>query len=103
MVLTAALFYSLASCEKISILSTIPGAVSAAFFWIVSGYLFNLYILNFGKYSKIYGSIGGVFVLSIWINLMSFILLLGGEINAALAYMKILPDFKKIFLKKLKK
>jgi membrane protein len=89
LVLTAALFYSLASCEKISIASTLPGAAAAAFFWIVSGRLFNLYILNFGKYSKIYGSIGGIFVLSLWINLMSFILILGGEINAAITSMKI--------------
>jgi membrane protein len=82
--LTAALFYSLASCKKISLISTLPGA-AAAFFWIVSGYLFNLYILNFGKYSKVYGSIGGIFVLALWLNLTSFFLLLGGEINAALA------------------
>jgi membrane protein len=86
LILMAALFYSLASCEKISIASTLPGATTAAFFWIASSYFFNLYMENFGKYSKVYGSIGGVFVLMLWINLMSFFLILGGEINAALHY-----------------
>jgi len=43
-----------------------------------------MYVNNFSRYSKVYGSIAGVFVLMFWLNIISFVLLLGSEINALL-------------------
>ena len=39
---------------------------------------------NFSNYSKIYGGIAAVLILMTWLYLSSFILLIGGEINAYL-------------------
>lgn len=47
-------------------------------------YGFSYYITNFGTYNKIYGSIGVLIALMIWIQLLTVILLFGYEINASL-------------------
>lgn len=44
---------------------------------------FSFYINNFGSYNKVYGSIGTLIVIMIWLYLNSFILLLGFELNAS--------------------
>jgi len=44
---------------------------------------FSFYINNFGSYNKIYGSIGTLIVIMIWLYLNSLILLLGFELNAS--------------------
>lgn len=44
---------------------------------------FSFYINHFGSYNKVYGSIGTLIVIMIWLYLNSFILLLGFELNAS--------------------
>jgi len=44
---------------------------------------FSYYINNFGAYNKIYGSIGTLIVVMIWLYLNSLILLIGFELNAS--------------------
>lgn len=47
-------------------------------------YGFSYYITNFGTYNKIYGSIGVLIALMIWVQLITVVLLFGYEINASL-------------------
>lgn len=49
-------------------------------------YGFSYYVSNFGSYNKVYGSIGTLIALMIWIQLMTMVLLFGYEINASLHY-----------------
>ncbi|WP_129714678.1 YihY/virulence factor BrkB family protein [Pedobacter sp. SYP-B3415] len=44
---------------------------------------FSFYINNFGSYNKLYGSIGTLIVIMIWLYLNSLILLVGFELNAS--------------------
>lgn len=44
---------------------------------------FSFYINHFGSYNKVYGSIGTLIVIMIWLYLNSFILLMGFELNAS--------------------
>jgi len=44
---------------------------------------FSYYINNFGSYNKVYGSIGTLIVVMIWLYLNSLILLIGFELNAS--------------------
>ncbi|WP_443938922.1 YihY/virulence factor BrkB family protein [Pedobacter sp. MW01-1-1] len=44
---------------------------------------FSYYINHFGSYNKVYGSIGTLIVVMIWLYLNSLILLLGFELNAS--------------------
>ena len=41
---------------------------------------------NFNNYSSVYGGIGAVIVLMLWLYITSIIILLGGEVNALLAF-----------------
>lgn len=45
---------------------------------------FSFYINHFGSYNKVYGSIGTLIVIMIWLYLNSFILLMGFELNASI-------------------
>src|SRR6218665_4022856 len=47
-------------------------------------YGFSFYITNFATYNKVYGSIGALIALMIWIQLITTVLLIGYEINATL-------------------
>ena len=45
---------------------------------------FSVYVENFANYSIIYGAMGAVMILLIWLYLSANILLLGAEFNVAL-------------------
>ncbi len=62
------------------------GAVIAAVLWAVTSLLFSWYAKEFGNFNKTYGSLGAVIVLMTWFYLSSFVILLGGEINAELEH-----------------
>lgn len=85
MYITIVLVYKLGANVKISMLSVIPGALFTASAWLILSKGFNIYVDNFAQYSLVYGSIGGLFVFMFWLNLLSYVLLIGCEINAVLA------------------
>ncbi len=60
------------------------GGVLATLSTILVSYLFSFYMVNFGTYNKIYGSIGTMMALMVWIYMISVILLIGFEVNASL-------------------
>ncbi|MGG3736780.1 YihY/virulence factor BrkB family protein [Aeribacillus pallidus] len=68
--------------KKIQCRSVVPGSLFATFGWMVVSWMFSYYVANFGDFSAIYGSIGGIIVMLIWFYLTAVILILGGELNA---------------------
>lgn len=64
------------------------GALFTTVLIILTTYLFGIYITNFSAYNELYGSIGALLVLMVYIWLNSNILLLGFELNASLIKMK---------------
>lgn len=60
------------------------GALFTTLLIILTSYFFGIYIENFGQYNKLYGSIGALLILMIYLWLNSNILLLGYELNASL-------------------
>ncbi|HSM63100.1 MAG TPA: YihY/virulence factor BrkB family protein, partial [Gillisia sp.] len=64
------------------------GALFTTILILLTTYLFGLYIENFSRYNELYGSIGALLVLMVYIWLNSNILLLGFELNASLLKMK---------------
>lgn len=59
------------------------GSVVATVLFIVTSTGFSYYINHFGTYNKLYGSIGTLIVVMLWMNLNSLIILVGFELNAA--------------------
>ncbi len=47
-------------------------------------HFFSYYISNFASYNRLYGSIGTLIALMLWFFLLSFVILLGFEINACI-------------------
>jgi membrane protein len=82
------LLYRVTPNRKLTWREVIPGTLFTTIGWTASSLLFSFYVNQFGHYSKTYGSLGGIIVLLIWLYWSSIIVLLGGEINAALAFSK---------------
>ena len=61
-----------------------PGATLAALFSILSSLAFGYFVNNFGTYNKLYGSVGALLVIMIWLQINSFILIVGFELNASI-------------------
>jgi membrane protein len=64
------------------------GAVLATFLSILTSWGFSFYVDNFGNYNALYGSIGALIVLMIWIQLNCMILLIGFELNAGIVVLR---------------
>ncbi|MEO9953939.1 YihY/virulence factor BrkB family protein [Nonlabens sp.] len=64
------------------------GALVTTFLIIIFSYLYGIYIDNFSSYNEIYGSIGALLILMVYIWLNSNLLLLGFELNASLRSLK---------------
>ena len=45
---------------------------------------FSYFVNNFGQYNKLYGSIGTMMVILLWLYFNSFALILGFELNASI-------------------
>ena len=59
-----------------------PGAIFAVVVWLIASAAFAFYVANFGSYDKIYGTLGGLVVLLIWLWITNLALLFGHELNA---------------------
>ena len=60
------------------------GSFVATLLCLAVSYGFSYYITNFGTYNKVYGSIGVLIALMIWVQLITVVLLVGYEINASI-------------------
>lgn len=60
------------------------GSATAATLWLAVSALFAVYVRAFAPYDRTYGPLGGVVVLLMWFYLLSFIVIVGAEIDAAL-------------------
>ena len=58
-----------------------PGAVLAAVSWAILSAVFRLYVYNFGNYNRVYGAIGAVIVLMLWLYLSALVVLIGDQLN----------------------
>ncbi|MEO9574137.1 MAG: YihY/virulence factor BrkB family protein [Tateyamaria sp.] len=61
------------------------GAVFASVCWVAASVGFSIYLRNFGTYNEVYGSIGAVIVMLMWLFISAYLVLLGGALNAQLA------------------
>lgn len=60
------------------------GALLAGFSWAILSIAFSYYVTHFGNYNEVYGSIGAVIAMLIWLWISSFLILLGAALNAEL-------------------
>ncbi len=65
-----------------------PGSILATLLIIASSAGFSFYVSNFGQYNKLYGSIGTLIVILLWIYINALVLIIGFELNASIATVK---------------
>ena len=65
-----------------------PGSIFTTIFIITTSIGFNYYINHFSQYNKVYGSIGTLMIILLWMYFNSIILLTGFELNASISNAK---------------
>lgn len=105
LIFTLSIFYKIAPQQHVFWKSTIPGAIFGVIAWQLVSLGFSLYVSNFGNYDSTYGSLGGIIVTLLWLQLTGMIILIGSEINATWQQFFKTPserDYEKNFKKKKK-
>lgn len=62
-----------------------PGSLVATGLAGLVSLVFSTYVNNFGTYNQLYGSIGAIIVIMLWIELNAISVLIGYELNASIA------------------
>ena len=78
------LLYAAAQDSRQAARNVVPGALAALVGWMVVSAAFAFYVENFANYTVIYGALGTVIVLMMWLNLTALMLIMGAEINGVL-------------------
>ena len=71
------------------------GSILSTGLFIVGGLLLKLYFENFSNYNVLYGSIGSLIILLVWIYYNSLIILIGFELNISIRRSKKIADANK--------
>ncbi|WP_422079723.1 YihY/virulence factor BrkB family protein [Ulvibacterium sp.] len=82
--LTVAILYYFGTAEGKKARFFSAGALMTTLLFILTSYLFGVYVEKFARYNELYGALGGLLILMVYIWLNSNILLLGFELNASL-------------------
>ncbi|MCL1802610.1 MAG: YihY/virulence factor BrkB family protein [Eubacteriaceae bacterium] len=81
--------YSWSNINKKKLSETAPGGYSASILWVVVSAAFGYYVSNFSSYGLLFGSLGGIFMMLVWLYYSSYVLVLGICINSAVAKMNL--------------
>ncbi len=86
LILTASIsmLYYVLPDKKRKIIEVLPGSFLASVLLIITVYFFGYIIINFTKYSAIYGSMSSIIFLMILLFLFAFIIMTGEELNVLL-------------------
>ena len=61
-----------------------PGSILAAALFVLGTVGFNTYISNFSRYNVLYGSIGTLIILMLWIWIVAILILAGNDLNSGI-------------------
>lgn len=75
--------YGISTRRKFRIFT--PGATVATTLSILASLLFSAYVNRFNTYNQLYGSIGTIIILMLWVELNAIALMVGFELNASIA------------------
>ena len=75
-------FFGPSKREKMKFVTA--GSSLATFLLIATSLGFNYFVTNFGRYNKVYGSIGTLIIILIWLYINSLVMLIGYELNVAI-------------------
>jgi len=82
--LAISFLYWLAPAKRSDFRFVSPGSLIATCLFILTSIGFSAYVNHFGQYNRLYGSIGTIIVIMIWLYLNSIALLIGFELNVSI-------------------
>jgi membrane protein len=82
-----AVLYYLAPNADVPFKWITPGGFAATALMLAASVALNLYVSNIGRYDQVYGQLGAVVVLMLWLYVTGLTVLIGVEMNAVLARM----------------
>jgi membrane protein len=82
--LTISFLYYYAPAKRTGFRFISAGSTLATFLFIITSLGFSAYVNKFGQYNKLYGSIGTLMVILIWLYLNSIAILIGFELNVSI-------------------
>ena len=83
-----ALLYALTQDRRQPRKNIYPGVLGSLIAWMVLSLVFSFYVENIAGYSLIYGSIGTLIALLVWLYMSSASLIMGAELNGTLMSMR---------------
>lgn len=78
------LLYAMAQDSRQPGRNVVPGVITSLAAWMALSAAYSFYVENFANYSLIYGTLGTMVVLMIWLYLTATVLIMGAEINDTL-------------------
>lgn len=88
MYLLVSFTYYIAPVEKKNYRFFSAGSITCTVLLVVLLWVLNVYFSNFTNYNVIYGSLGALFAILLWINWSSVVLLIGYDLNVSIAKAK---------------
>ena len=85
--LFAAMFTVLPNCKN-TVKESLPGALLAAFGWLIFSDLYSIYVTYFSGYASVFGSVYAIALSMLWLYCCICILFYGGVLNHWLASKK---------------
>ena len=82
--LAHALLYYVSPNAEVPFKWITPGGFAATVLILVSSVGLNLWVANLGRYDQVYGQVGAIMVLMLWLYVTGLMVLIGAEINAVL-------------------
>jgi membrane protein len=81
--LVVLLVYRVCPVRKIRLRHLWLGAAFFTVVWVGMTRGFGIYLAHFNRYNRVYGTLGGLIILMVWLYMTGYVLLLGAEIAAA--------------------
>ena len=78
------IIYFLAPVRQSRFMFFSPGSLLATFLVVITTLGFNFYVDNFSRYNALYGSLGTLMIVLVWIYINAISLIIGFELNASI-------------------
>lgn len=75
------MFYKVLPNQKSKLLRQLPGALFSALGWMISSYIFSIYVDYSGSLSYMYGSLTSIIITMLWLYFCMNLMFFGAEIN----------------------
>lgn len=82
------IIYVFGPSVRLTVRQALPGTLFTLAAWMAASNAFSYYVANMARYSMLYGSLGAVLVLLLWLYITGIVIVLGGEVNGILFEMK---------------